>query len=80
MRNNQTGQSQWNTGHLKNRMRIETTFSQFFDQFSIRKNFDKSFLGYFARITSEIRVFTCLQYFNLLNQKTQDQIKHSLAF
>jgi IS5 family transposase len=79
MRNNQTGPAQWNPGHRKTRKRIETTFSQFCDQFSIKKNFAKSFFGYFARITSKIGAFTCLQYLNMLNQKPLNHIKHSLA-
>ena len=80
MRSNQTGPDQWKPKHRKTRKRIETTFSQFCDQFSIKKNFAKSFFGFFARITSIIGAFTFLQYFNKLSQRTLNHVEHALAF
>lgn len=80
LRGNQVGPSQWTPLFRKTRKRIETTFSQFCDQFSIKKNFAKSFLGFFARITSKIGAFTCLQYLNMINQRPLNQVKHTLAF
>ena len=80
LRGNQVGPTQWNPLYRKTRKRIETTFSQFCDQFSIKKNFAKSFYGFFARITSKIGAFTCLQYLNMINQRPLNQVKHTLAF
>jgi hypothetical protein len=79
-RNNQIGPTQWNPKYRKERKRIETTFSQFCDQFLIKKNFAKSFAGFFARITSKIGSFTCLQYFNSISERPLNQTKHALAF
>jgi hypothetical protein len=79
-RRNQMGPEQWNPGHRKARKRIETTFSQFCDQFSIKKNFAKTFHGFYARLTSKIGAFTCLQYFNMINSKQINHIKQALAF
>lgn len=80
LRNNQTGPSQWNPKHRRIRKRIETTFSQFCDQFLIKRNFAKSFNGFFTRITSKIAAYACLQYFNHLNDKPLNRIKNSLNF
>lgn len=80
LRGNQVGSTQWNPLYRKTRNRIETTFSQFCDQFSIKKNFAKSFYGFFARITCKIGAFTCLQYLNMNKQRPLNQIKLTLAF
>lgn len=48
----------------KYRKRIETLFSQLCDQFMIRRNYAKSFLGYKTRILSKITAVTFIQYLN----------------
>ena len=79
-RNNQIGPDQWNSKHRKMRKLIETTFSQFCDQFSMKKNFAKSFCGYFSRITSKIAAYTCLQFINSQENKPINHLKNALAF
>lgn len=63
----------------KVRKRIETMFSQFVDQFLIRKNLAKTFLGLATRILSKVTAFTLLQFINLINQKPLNHVKHALA-
>ena len=48
----------------KKRKRIETLFSQYCDQFMIRRNYAKSFLGFKTRIISKIAAFTAIQFIN----------------
>lgn len=48
----------------KSRKRIETLFSQLCDQFMIRRNYAKSFLGFKTRILSKITALTTIQYIN----------------
>lgn len=58
---------------------IETIFSQLVDQFLIRKNYAKTFVGLATRILSKITAFTCLQLINKLNHKPLNHVKHALA-
>lgn len=48
----------------KYRKRIETLFSQLCDQFMIRRNYAKTFLGFKTRILGKITALTTLQYLN----------------
>ncbi|MCC7332876.1 MAG: IS982 family transposase [Flavobacteriales bacterium] len=48
----------------KSRKRIETLFSQLCDQFTIRNNYAKTFLGFKTRILSKITALTVIQYIN----------------
>jgi len=48
----------------KPRKRIETLFSQLCDQFMIRRNYAKSFIGFKTRIISKITALTVVQYIN----------------
>jgi len=48
----------------KSRKRIETLFSQLCDQFRIRENFAKSFVGFKTRVLSKITAMTLIQYLN----------------
>lgn len=48
----------------KKRKRIETLFSQLCDQFMIRRNYAKSFVGFKTRILSKITAVTIIQYIN----------------
>lgn len=49
---------------LKSRKRIETLFLQLCDQFKIRNNYAKTFLGFKTRILSKITALTIIQYIN----------------
>lgn len=48
----------------KTRKRIETLYSQLCDQFMIRRNYAKSFLGFKTRILAKITALTLVQYIN----------------
>ncbi len=48
----------------KSRKRIETLFSQLFDQFMIRQNYAKYFQGFKTRILAKITALTLVQYIN----------------
>ena len=62
------------------RKRIETVFSQQCDQFTIKRNYAKSFDGFLARITAKICAFTLLQYTNHQADRPLGQVKHALLF
>lgn len=66
----------------KARKRIETFFSQLFDQFKINRNYAKSFMGFATRILSKITGYTLLQYLNKFELKNDItdlcKVKHVL--
>ncbi len=64
MRVNQKGYKKQPYLFRKSRKRIETLFSQLCDQFMIRRNYTKSFLGFKTRILSKITAMTAIQYIN----------------
>jgi hypothetical protein len=61
------------------RKQIEVIFSQFCDEFLIRRNYAKSFSGLHARINSKLAAKTFKQYWNMKNNRPLNQTKHSLA-
>ncbi|MBS4041629.1 MAG: transposase, partial [Flavobacteriales bacterium] len=48
----------------RGRKRIETLFSQMCDQFRIRNNYAKTFIGFSTRILSKITAITLIQHLN----------------
>jgi len=63
----------------KVRKRIETIFSQLCDQFMIRRNYAKTFIGFATRILSKITAFTLLQYINkFITGRPLNHVKHAL--
>lgn len=48
----------------KSRKRIETLFSQLCDQFMIRRNYAKTFMGFKTRIMAKITAMTLIQFMN----------------
>jgi hypothetical protein len=62
------------------RKRIETVFSQQCDQFMIKRNYAKSFDGFFSRITAKLCAFTLLQFANYQANRPIGQVKHALLF
>lgn len=66
----------------KVRKRIETFFSQLYDQFKINRNYAKSFKGLATRVLSKITGYTLLQFLNKfeLNVAHSDlcKVKHVL--
>ena len=64
----------------KLRRRIETLFSQLCDQFMIKRNYAKSFLGLVVRIISKIVALTMAQYQNkFYNNKPINEIKYAFS-
>jgi hypothetical protein len=64
MRKNQTNYLEQPYVFKKGRKRIETLFSQMCDQFRIRNNYAKTFMGYRTRILSKITALTVIQHLN----------------
>jgi len=64
MRKNQIGYKKQPYIFRKSRKRIETLFSQLYDQFMIRRNYAKTFQGFKTRILSKITALTVIQYIN----------------
>jgi hypothetical protein len=58
---------------------FETLFSQLVDQFVIRVNYAKTFVGLATRVLSKVTTFTLLQFLNSINNKPLNHIKHTLA-
>jgi hypothetical protein len=63
----------------KSRKRIETLFSQLYDQFMLKRNYAKSNLGISVRILSKVTAVTVLQYFNFFNNKPLNKLKYGLS-
>jgi hypothetical protein len=61
------------------RKRIETVFSQYCDDFMMKRNYAKTFAGLEARIYSKIAGMTFKQYWNFLNGNKISRTKHALA-
>lgn len=64
MRKNQANYKEHPFVFKKGRKRIETLFSQMCDQFRIRNNYAKSFVGFKTRILSKIMAITMIQHLN----------------
>lgn len=79
MRSNQKNFKKQPVLFRKVRKRIETLFSQLVDQFVIRVNYAKTFIGLATRILSKVTAFTLLQFLNSVNNKPLNHIKHALA-
>jgi len=61
------------------RKQIEVVFSQLCDEFMIRRNYAKTFEGFYARIVSKLAAKSFKQFWNLKNNRPLNQTKHSLA-
>ncbi|RMZ60207.1 IS982 family transposase [Chryseobacterium nematophagum] len=63
----------------KSRKRIETLFSQLCDQFMIRRNYVKSFLGFKTRILSKIVTLTIIQTINRNANRNINNLKINIT-
>jgi hypothetical protein len=63
----------------KSRKRIETLFSQLCDQFMIRRNYAKSFLGFKTRILTKITTLTIIQTINRSANRNINNLKINIA-
>ncbi len=80
MRSNQIDFKPYPSIFKKCRKRIETLFSQLCDQFMLKRNYAKTFIGLSTRIITKLAGFTILQYINFTNNKPINHTKHALAF
>lgn len=76
-RSNQSEISNYDFQKARKRRRIETQFSQLSDQFSIKSNFAKTFIGFATRIISKLAGIAVLQYVNLEKGRPINHIKHA---
>ena len=63
----------------KSRKRIETLFSQLCDQFKIRNNYAKTFVGFKTRILAKITALTVIQLINKQNNRNINNLKISIT-
>ena len=63
----------------RKRRRIETQFSQLCDQFRLKVNYAKSFIGFFTRIVTKLAAMTILQRVNVDNARPLNHLKHAWA-
>lgn len=61
------------------RKKIETVFSQFCDEFMIRRNYAKRFNGFEIRLITKVACKTLKQLINFRNGNPVNRTKHSLA-
>ncbi len=61
------------------RRTIEVIFSEYCDEFNIRKNYAKRFNGFDIRIVTKIAAKTFKQYWNYIHGRPINQTKHALA-
>ncbi|MDD5582680.1 MAG: hypothetical protein PHS99_05665 [Candidatus Marinimicrobia bacterium] len=78
MRSNQKNYRKQPALFRKVRKQIETLFSQLVDQFVIRVNYAKTFVGLATRILSKVTAFTFLQFLNSINNKSLNHISMRL--
>ena len=80
-RSNQLGYQRYPGVFRRLRKRIETLFSQLCDQFMIKRNYAKSFIGVAVRILTKITSLTMAQYCNkFVNNKPINEIKYAFSF
>ena len=76
-RSNQPDYKKYPVLFRKLRKRIETLFSQLCDQFMLKRNYAKSFVGVAARVLSKIVSLTVAQYFNkFVTNRPLNEIKY----
>jgi len=78
-RRNQKDYQQYSMIRKIQRKTIEVVFSQYCDEFEIKRNYAKRFGGFEVRIISKIAAKTFIQYWNYLNGNPINQTKHALA-
>jgi hypothetical protein len=80
LRKNQTNYVEQPYIFKKGRKRIETLFSQMCDQFRIRNNYAKTFIGFKTRVLSKIMAITMIQHLNkFVFNRPVNKLKVNLA-
>jgi len=78
-RRNQKDFKEYDFAKKIKRKTIEVCFSQYVDEFNIRRNLAKRFEGFYTRIITKVTAKTFKQYLNMLNEKPINQTKYALA-
>lgn len=78
-RNQKESHSHINYADAKKRRRIETQFSQLCDQFRIKWNYAKTYVGFTTRIFSKVAAIGVLQLINIEKKRPLNHIKHAWA-
>jgi hypothetical protein len=78
-RKNQTDFREYPYNLKIKRKRIETTFSQYCDEFMLKRNYAKTFKGLSTRIETKIVAMTFKQYWNHLHGNKIGRTKHALV-
>lgn len=79
-RSNQPDYKKYPVIFRKLRKRIETLFSQLCDQFMLKRNYAKSFIGVATRVISKIVSLTVAQYFNkFVTNRPLNEIKYAFS-
>lgn len=76
-RKNQKDKKPVEPAKARKRRRIETQFAQLCDQFNIKKNYAKTFLGFLTRIASKLAGIAVLQKLNLEKGRPINHLKHA---
>lgn len=66
--------------YRRKRQLVETFFAQMADQFSVKRNYAKSYEGLKARLSSKLSAISLLNWINYQNGRKLSQIKHALSF
>ena len=66
--------------YRRKRQMVETFFAQMTDQFSVKRNYAKSYEGLKARLSSKLSAMSLLNWINFQNGRKLSQIKHALSF
>jgi Transposase DDE domain len=74
---NQKNTEPLNKEYGRKRRRIEVQFVQLCDQFRLKLNLAKSYIGFLTRIISKLAAIAVLQTINLKNGRPLNQIKHA---
>lgn len=78
-RRNQHKKSKLSAELGKKRRRIETQFAQLTDQFRLKHNYAKTFLGFSTRVISKLAGIAVLQAINIEKGRPINHIKHAWA-
>jgi hypothetical protein len=79
-RSNQHNYKRHPKKYRRKRQLVETFFAQMSDQFSVKRNYAKSYVGLQARLSSKLSAMSLLNWINFQNGRKLSKIKHALSF
>ncbi len=78
-RSNQKSYKKFSKKDKATRMIIETVNAQLCDQFMIKRNYAKTFAGFYARIIAKVGAMVFSQYYSFDNNQPLGKVKYALA-